>query len=200
MSKGSSVDPTDAFRESAQLHESAKNALRYWSDMLDNQVKRASEYVTQLRGEAIGSSKEQKTEAMRLEPIELRIKSIQQSLAAMRNAPYFHLGRHGEHFVSFTLRLGQDKKTVDQAAIDHAGKIIQDAGFKNVEISRDSTKPNVYIRVETIEARHQLETIVKQLKVGGWLKPDSEIKARAAQLRRRHRHRRQRPGMARAFC
>jgi hypothetical protein len=155
--EGFETDPTDAFRESAQLHESAQNALRYWSDMLDNQVKRASEYVTQLRGEAIGSSKEQKTKAMRLEPIELRIKSIQQSLAAMRNAPYFHLGRHGEHFVSFTLRLGQDKKTVDQAAIDHAGKVIQDAGFKNVEISRDSTKPNVYIRVETIEARHQLE-------------------------------------------
>jgi hypothetical protein len=175
--EGFETDPTDAFRESAQLHESAKNARRYWSDMVDNQVKRASEYVTQLRGEALGSSKEQRTKAMRLEPIELRIKSIQKSIEAMRNAPYFHLGRHGEHFVSFALRLGQDKKTVDQAAIDHAGKVIQDAGFKNVEISPDSTKPNVYIRVETIESRHQLEQIARQLKAQGWLKPDSEIKA-----------------------
>jgi hypothetical protein len=175
--EGFDVDPTDAFRESAQLHESAQNAQRYWSDMLDNQVKRANEYIAQLRGAEVGSSSEQKTQAMRLEPIELRIKSIQQSLAAMRNAPYFHLGRHGEHFVSFTLRLGEDKKTVDQRAIDHAGKVIEAAGFKNVEISRDSTKPNVYIRVETIEARHQLEKIVRGLQKQGWLKPESEIKA-----------------------
>jgi hypothetical protein len=175
--EGFETDPTDAFRERPALHESAQNAKRYWSDMLDSQVKRADEFIAQLRGETVGSASEQKLQSMRLEPIELRIKSIRESLNAMRDAPYFHLGRHGEHFVAFTLRLGEDKKTVDPAAIEHAGKLINDAGFDHIEISRDSTRPNVYVRVETIEARHQLEALARKLQKGGWLKPDSDIKA-----------------------
>lgn len=174
--EGFETDPTDDFRERPALHENAQNARRYWSDTLDNQVKRAEAYIQQLRGETVGSSAEQRVASMRLEPIEMRIRSIRESQNAMRRAPYFHLGRHGEHFVSFTLRLGDDKN-VDQAALEHAGKVIQEAGFSNIEISRDQTKPNVFIRVDTIEARHQLRDIAKKLKADGWLKPESEIKA-----------------------
>ena len=173
---GFDTDPTDAFRQQASLHENAQNARRYWSDKLDSQVKNAEEYIQQLRGETVGSASEQRMQSMRLEPIEMRIRSIRESLNAMRDAPYFHLGRHGDHFVAFTLRVGEDKN-VDPAAIDHAGKVISAAGFKHIEISRDSTRPNVYIRVETIEARQQLEKIVRQMQKDGWLKPDSEIKA-----------------------
>lgn len=175
--EGFDVDPTDAFRERPALHESPTNAQRYWSDLLDAQVKRADEYIAKLRGATVGSTNEAKLQSLRLEPIEMRIKSIRSSIEAMREAPYFHLGRHGDHFVGFTLRLGADKKNVDQAAIEHAGKVIAAAGFTNVEISRDSTRPNVYIRVDTIEARQQLEQVALKLKADGWLKPDSEIKA-----------------------
>ena len=173
---GFDADPTDAFRESAALHESPQNAKNYWQETLDGQLRRADEYIQKLRGSTVGSASEQRVTAMRLEPIEMRIRSIRESLNAMRNAPYFHLGRHGDHFVSFTLRTGENG-LVDQDAIDRAGKVIQAAGYKNIEISRDQTRPKVYIRVDTIEARKELETIVRKLQKDGWLKPDSEIKA-----------------------
>jgi hypothetical protein len=72
-------------------------------------------------------------------------------------------------------RRGQERRPGRDRA--RRARSIEAAGFKNIEISRDSTKPNVYIRVETIEARHQLEQVVRKMQKQGWLKPESEIKA-----------------------
>jgi hypothetical protein len=167
-------DPSEAFRESADVHESPQEARNYWREALDEAVKNASGYVSDLRGSSEISEREQKALGLRLSPVELRLQAIRDSLAAMEQAPYFHLGRFGDHFVSFHLRTGKDSKEVDPKAMDHVARVIRDAGFKDLVVSRDSTKPKVYARVDSIEAREQLVKLAEKLKAEGWLSKDDK--------------------------
>lgn len=174
---GFEVDPADAFRMRSDLHKSPQSASKYWRGVLDTQQASIETYIAAEKAAAASRpAKEQQVSTRRIGPLESRSRSIKDTIANMEQSPYFHLGRTGDWFVGFTLRSQEKGKVVDQAAIDHVAKTLEAAGFTDAQISRETTKPNVFLRVDTIEQSEQLFALAKQFKTEGWLNPEIEIK------------------------
>lgn len=174
---GFEVDPADAFQMRSDLHKSPQSASKYWRGVLDTQQASIEAYIAaEKTAAAARPAKEQAVSSRRIGPLESRSRSIKDTIANMERSPYFHLGRTGDWFVGFTLRAEAKGKNVDQDAIDHVAKTLETAGFTEAQISRESTKPNVFLRVDTIEQADKLFALAKQFKTDGWLDPEVDIK------------------------
>ena len=173
---GFAVDPTDAFRAQSALHESPERARDYWRAILARQTASVEQYLHIQRQTADTATPTAKAQIVRhISPLSMRVQSINESIAAMDQAPYFHLGRFGEQFVAFTIRLADASKHVDPAAIEQVAARFAQAGFTGVQISRDSLKPNVFLTLETIEQMEQAYQLARTLQREGWVAPDKEI-------------------------
>lgn len=161
------TDPMRTLRNDSSLHNPVA-AQRHWRDQLDTYVKAVTDYFTDLRG--AGDNKE----VGRLSPLETYLGLVKTGLQTMQNAPYFHLGRHGQQFVSARLKLGDDKK-LDSKAVEHVARELEKLGITNARISSDLDKPVIFLRVETISQRDQIADLFLQLEDQGWLdKGDGE--------------------------
>lgn len=170
----SEVNPVDKFmREDVTSAQAIRDR---WLDLLNKQVAAASTFITEKKGQAaLGTESDQRAMANHLEPIELQIRSVYESLAAMNKAPYFHLGRFGDYFGSGVVRKTAGG-VADPAALKHLGEQLEAAGFKNVQISTDNTKPNFYLRFDTVDQVRQFRDLALELQRQGWLAED-DIKA-----------------------
>ena len=168
------VSPADAF---AQTELSDPAAIRtYWAKALDDQVAAATEFVREKRGElATASVADQRAIGQRLTPVEQQISSILEAKAAMARAPYFHLGRFGDHFGSAEIRKGEDGR-VDPEAQRKVAEALEAAGFTHAQISADNTRPNIALRFDTRDQAEAFRDLALQLQKQGLLS-EKAIKA-----------------------
>lgn len=169
------INPADQFLRVEGLTDAT--AIRdWWHDKLQQQIASSVAFVNQKKGEAaVGTASDQRAMSQHLSPIELQISAVHEALAAMSKAPYFHLGRFGDNFGAAVIRKLQDG-TVDPAAQQHVADALEKAGFKNVQISTDNTKPRIYMRFDTVDETRRFRELALGLQQQGWLDAD-EIKA-----------------------
>jgi hypothetical protein len=170
---GSDVNPVDAFRENEALHGNPEAAHAYWQRTLNDRVAETNKYINQLRGEAMGDRKQMAAVDNMLSPVEQMMVAVREHMAAMQRAPYFHLGRFGDHFVSFEIK--KKGNLVDKDALNKVADALEAAGHSDISISRESTQSNVYIRTPSATSREAIKKLALELKKQGLLEPDTKI-------------------------
>jgi hypothetical protein len=164
---GFDADPVESFRNNSALHD-PEEARKYWRGVLNGQLAAVDDYIKTVRG-----SDDPKANA-RLSPLEQYAKEVKKGIQSMDNAPYFHLGRSGEHTVFGSVRLGENKQ-VDPAAVDHVASELAKVGVTDARISRDLNKPQIFLRVDTPEERDLIAATMLRLQREGWLNKDIEV-------------------------
>jgi hypothetical protein len=166
--EGSLRNPVDAFMRAEGM--TTPLAIRdRWRQLLQEQLMAVTEFVTLKKGEAAqGTQSDQNAMQQHLSPIEMQVNSIMEAQAAMQKAPYFHLGRFGDNFVAFEVRKNQDG-TVDQKALLHVAEQLEQAGYRDAQISPDNTKPQVMMRLDTVDATQTLKALALELERQGWV-------------------------------
>lgn len=173
---GFELDAMERFREDPNVNTSPAAARDYWKNELDGYVKNVQTFIDDFRGLKIQLPRQdQLMVEQRLAPIETRLKTIKVSMATAQEHPYFHLGRHGDQFVSFTVR--NTKGVSDKVAVQKVAQALAAAGLEDIYISTNNTKPEMYARFDTEEARAKADAVLKQLRTDGWLDPEAEIKS-----------------------
>lgn len=169
---GASVNPMDTFMATADLSE-AGPIRDHWQQALNDQLKAAMSFVNLKKGQAAaGTPADVRATAQHLSPIDAKIASTHEALAGMARSPYFHLGRFGDNFGSATIRK-LENGTVDPKAQAHVAQALHDAGFTNVQISADNTRPKFSARFDTVDQTNRFKQLMLSLHEGGWL--DGEI-------------------------
>lgn len=173
--ENATVNPVDEFMLQADL-TSAPAIRDHWHGALMQQVAAAQRFVNAKKGEsAVGTPSEQRAMAQHLSPVEMQIAAIHQAMAGMQKAPYFHLGRFGDNFGSAVIRTNADG-TVDPVAQQHVAEALEKAGFNEVQISTDNTRPKISLRFDTVDQTRAFRTLMLDLQKQGWLSSE-EIKA-----------------------
>jgi hypothetical protein len=112
-------------------------------------------------------SEEQKLVVRHLTPIEAQLRMIDETTATFKHAPYFHLGRFGDHFVSFRVRTGEGD-LADPAAMAHVqAQLAKD--YPDVTIRPDATDPHVFARFESVDEAGRFEKALREMQKQGWL-------------------------------
>jgi hypothetical protein len=170
------VNPVDRFMREQGLTDAA--AIRdWWSAALDRQIAQAKAFMVEKNGDAARTGNQQDVDAMKqyLSPIELRIEATYRARAEMAKAPYFHLGRFGNYFGSAVVARQQDG-TADPKAMAKLAAALEKAGFDDVQISTDNTRPRFMLRFETENEMRNFEKLMLQLQREGVIARDEEIK------------------------
>lgn len=168
----SSVNPMDEFMLQPDIVSS--DQLRgWWQQALQRQIAAATAFVNLKKGEVVTANESERA-ALRqqLSPLEMMLSGTHEAIAGMAKAPYFHLGRFGENFGSATIRTNADG-TVDTAAQAHVAEALAKAGFDDVQISADNTKPKISMRFDTVDQTRRFKQVALELQRQGWLSSDT---------------------------
>lgn len=143
-------DPMAKFLGDAATYNDPRAARDYWEGVTADLMKRTETYVRDQRG-LLGLSDAQAQAKINrnTSTLEARIREIRAQQDAMRQAPYFHLGRFGEYVVAFHIKKDASGKQADPAAMDKVAERFHKAGIDGIEIPPDATRGNAYIRFET---------------------------------------------------
>jgi hypothetical protein len=142
--------PMDRFLD-AQNNEdfTPATARKWWANEVNAQMSALEDYFRMHRSVAeqiTGDSKAEITEKAnilnRIDPLQKRVKNIRQAVAQLDEAPYFHLGRFGNHFIGWDV--------VNQDALGKVADLLEENGIRGV-ISRASEKTNAFLRMENQE-------------------------------------------------
>lgn len=168
------VNPMNTFMTQPGLSDPA-SIHAYWVGALNDQIKAAMTFVNAKKGEAAaGTDTDQRAMAQHLSPIEAKIASTHEALAGMARAPYFHLGRFGDNFGSATIRK-LESGVVDPKAQEHVAKVLADAGFTNVQLSTDNTRPKFSARFDTVDRTNRFKAVALELQRQGWLDKEAHV-------------------------
>jgi hypothetical protein len=181
---GFDVSPIDAFKEPGTGRaETIQNARAFWQETLTAQLEALDQfYAAQAGSAATGTAAERNAIDTLVRPLMAQSRDVKRAMEAMERAPYFHLGRTGEYFTSFALRTisevgpdGQARQVVDPVALERVAQALEeDAQVTGVEISRDTTKPSVFIRFETQEQMTEAWKVVQRMVSEGFVQPGQE--------------------------
>ena len=167
-----SVNPMDEFMLQPDI-VSSEQLRSWWEQALNRQIAAATAFVTEKKGEvATGTAQEQANMRQHLSPIEMMLSGTHEAIAGMAKAPYFHLGRFGENFGSATIRTNADG-TVDTAAQRHVAEALAKAGFDDVQVSADNTRPKISMRFDTVDQTRRFKAVALELQRQGWLSSDT---------------------------
>jgi hypothetical protein len=122
------------------------------------------------RGREAQLTAEQKQIVRRLSPLEAQVKIIADGLAKIAKAPYFHLGRFGDYFISTKVRLGEDGKA-DPVAMKQVAETLGKA-FPEINVRMDATDPIIVTRFESVDTAQSFITALKELQAQGLLQQD----------------------------
>lgn len=100
------------------------------------------------------------------------MKGVTKSLKESQDAPYFHLGRNGSHFVSGELQKDA-LNGIDQVKLNKLQQRLAAAGFGDVAIMQGMDNPSVYMRVRDASEMAALHRVVAQAEKDGLLKTGS---------------------------
>lgn len=101
-----------------------------------------------------------------LTPLEAQLRTVSDTVETFKHAPYFHLGRFGDDFVSFRVR--NDGVTADPAAMAHVQRVLAEQ-FPGIVIRTDATDPHVFARFENVTEAQAFEQELFKLQEQGWL-------------------------------
>lgn len=104
------------------------------------------------------------------------VRQIETAVKKSDNRPYFHLGRTGDYFVSFTIAHNRETGEIYGEARDAVAKALHDAGFNDAEISANVPNPKVYIRLDTQDDASKLRDLTKKLQQQGHVSDEADIK------------------------
>jgi len=118
---------------------------------------------------APGLTSEQSKIVRHLSQLEAQVKVIEQGLAGIQEAPYFHLGRFGDYFVGFKVKLAKGG-AADPAAMR---AISEELGkeFPDVVLRADATDPTVYARFESVDTAQKFKDALSRLQAQGFIEP-----------------------------
>lgn len=164
--EGFDIDPTDEFRAKDALHGSPTAARAYWRGVISKQVATIEKHIAGLPNVAAKNTPQVKL-------LEKRLAEAKYVMSDQR-APYFHLGRFGDHFV--TMRVRNEKGKPDVGAIDKIADALQKAGFTGAQISSANTNPTIFMRLPTLDQRIALTKLAEGFGEQGLLQLDDEGK------------------------
>jgi hypothetical protein len=121
------------------------------------------------RSHAPGLTPEQSKIVRHLSQLEAQVKVIEQGLTGIQQAPYFHLGRFGDYFVGFKVKLargGTADPTAMRAISEALGK-----DFPDVVLRADATDPTVYARFESVDTAQKFKDALSRLQAQGFIEP-----------------------------
>lgn len=169
-------NPVEAFE--AQENLTSPQQLRdFWQAELDRQVAAALTFIRQKKGAvSTMSEREQLIVRQHFSALELQIRGIFEARRAMSRAPYFHLGRFGDHFGAATVRKTA-QGTVDPVALQHVADALQKAGFNDILLSPDNSRARISMRFEKADQARRFRAVMEELKAQGWLDPEAPIAA-----------------------
>ena len=179
------MNPMDQFMSQSALHEKPQNARDYWKGVLDTQVNAVKRYVEVegiLANDPNLTEKQRAEIASKISPLERRLKSINQSVAAMEQSPYFHLGRFGQYFVAFSTKKTEDGST-NPEAMDKVARALEKAGITHVRISPETERRNVFMRFDSIEQQERAKEVVHQLMTAGLVESEGKSEPKAGSVK-----------------
>lgn len=121
----------------------------------------------QLRTRTETLNDEQKKIVRHLTPLEAQLRMSNETTETFKHAPYFHLGRFGDHFVSFRVRADEGDQA-DPKAMAHVQQVLAKE-FPDVAIRSDATDPHVFARFESVDQAAAFEERARALQKEGWL-------------------------------
>lgn len=166
------VNPMTKFLDDAKVYDSAVGARDYWKAATDDLVKQAADLVKSQTGQNITDPKMRDVVSRSANTIKARVEDITNEQAAMKQAPYFHIGRFGDNVLKFNVRKLEGK--ADPAALERIAKTLDDMGIRDVLIPETSNRANVFIRFESIATRDEAMRAMAQLEKQGFV---SDIEA-----------------------
>lgn len=131
----------------------------------DEKVRRTIRAQLRTRTEAL--TEDQKKVVRHLSPLEAQLRMASDTVETFKHAPYFHLGRFGDEFVSFRVRADKDG-VADPAAMTHVQQVLAKE-FPDVAIRSDATDPHVFARFESVDQAAAFEERARVLQKEGWL-------------------------------
>lgn len=166
------VDPMTQFIADPAAFEDINFANAYWKDQVTQVLASVKEMSATQRGLTGAMDKKlAKPVVTMADTMDKRTKEIDRQLAAMAMAPYFHIGRFGNHFVAFKLKARTDG-TPDPDDMERIAAAMEKEGFDHIEMPTEATKARAYVRFETIAEATRFEDLVKRLRDQGLLDPD----------------------------
>lgn len=187
------ADPMVKYRETEALSQTPVNARNYWEDAAERQVKALDDYIKGERAalDNAGTKKDREVIKKRILLVDERVRVHREFVANMQRAPYFHMGRYGEKFVTFTVRSvdrpgaakkdgtpGKTEKVIDLRAAALIQREMEKAGFDNLRFSAiEGDAPVVFSRFESATEQKNFYEVVQRLQKQGLLEPGTEIKA-----------------------
>lgn len=137
---------------------------RLLKDVRDEKVR--NRIRAQLRTHSNKLSDDDRKIVRHLTPLEAQLRTVSDTVETFKHAPYFHLGRFGDDFVSFRVR--NDGVTADPAAMSHVQRVLADK-FPKITIRTDATDPHVFARFENVTEAQAFEQELFKLQEQGWL-------------------------------
>lgn len=137
---------------------------RLLKDVRDEKVR--NRIRAQLRTHSSKLSDDQRKVVRHLTPLEAQLRTVSDTVETFKHAPYFHLGRFGDDFVSFRVR--NDGTYADPAAMAHVQKVLGEK-FPRITIRTDATDPHVFARFENVTEAQAFEQELFALQEQGWL-------------------------------
>lgn len=167
-------DPVESFLEDKGLHDDPMKAAEFWKKEIDNRLRDVTAYMAHMSAQKSSLSKEDWENYERSQkPLDLMLKELRDQLKTMEEAPYFHLGRHGDYIVRFNMQIdsttaGSPNERVDEETIKEVSARMN-AIDPEVMISIESDRPRVMARFESKDKAEKFLKAAKQLKAEGLL-------------------------------
>lgn len=121
----------------------------------------------QLRTRTETLTDDQKKILRHLSPLEAQLRMTGETTETFKHAPYFHLGRFGDQFVSFRVRADKEGQA-DPKAMAHVQQVLAKE-FPDVAIRTDATDPHIFARFESVDQADAFRERAYALQKEGWL-------------------------------
>ncbi len=123
-------------------------------------------------GRQTGLSAEQSAKIAQLNMLDAQLEMVGRNLEAIKQSPYFHLGRFGNFAVGLTVRKDAEGNP-DLAAMKEVVGRLSDA-FPTISMRADADSPAVYARFESAESAQTFVDAVAKLRDEGLLDTTGE--------------------------
>lgn len=162
-------DPMKVYQLSAAYHRNPEATRKFWKAEFDAVVDIARKFTDRTATESREAKPgEAGSLAERADTIAELVDKFVTNIGTIDQAPYFHLGRHGEYFVTFEIPVTRDdagRASYDAAVLDAVQKRLLAEGFDGIELPDVvmGHKPKPFIRVATEADAERLRAIVSEV-------------------------------------
>lgn len=162
------VDPVVQFMQDPKIFEDPMAAREYWRAQRDALVASTKKYVEDQLGR-LGSTTDANAKKARKSTDTLAnfVKMIDAQDVKMQQAPYFHVGRFGDYFASYRVKL-DEKGNVPQAMLQQMAEAIKAAGM-NLSVPVETTVDRMFFRFEKQDEAIRFEELMKQFEKKGFI-------------------------------